>query len=107
MNRADKSLAADVDACDTASPDVPEVFDGAIRCFNILADSERGTFRSHRQGTTHLNSLRGIRAVVRLTYEENPMQYVTLGSTGLLVSRLCLGTMTLGDGRGLFNAISH
>ena len=34
------------------------------------------------------------------------MEYATLGSTGLLVSRLCFGTMTFGDGRGLFKAIS-
>ena len=34
------------------------------------------------------------------------MEYSTLGSTGLLVSRLCFGTMTFGDGRGLFKAIS-
>ena len=34
------------------------------------------------------------------------MEYKTLGNTGLLVSRLCLGTMTFGDGRGLFKAIS-
>ena len=34
------------------------------------------------------------------------MEYATLGNTGLLVSKLCLGTMTFGDGRGLFSAIS-
>jgi aryl-alcohol dehydrogenase-like predicted oxidoreductase len=34
------------------------------------------------------------------------MEYATLGNTGLLVSKLCLGTMTFGDGRGLFKAIS-
>ena len=33
------------------------------------------------------------------------MQYATLGNTGLLVSKLCFGTMTFGDGRGLFKAI--
>jgi aryl-alcohol dehydrogenase-like predicted oxidoreductase len=33
------------------------------------------------------------------------MKYATLGNTGLLVSRLCFGTMTFGDGRGLFKAI--
>jgi aryl-alcohol dehydrogenase-like predicted oxidoreductase len=33
------------------------------------------------------------------------MDYTTLGNTGLLVSRLCFGTMTFGDGRGLFKAI--
>src|ERR1700727_29644 len=33
------------------------------------------------------------------------MEYSTLGNTGLLVSRLCFGTMTFGDGRGLFKAI--
>jgi aryl-alcohol dehydrogenase-like predicted oxidoreductase len=33
------------------------------------------------------------------------MQYKTLGNTGLLVSRLCLGTMTFGDGQGLYKAI--
>jgi aryl-alcohol dehydrogenase-like predicted oxidoreductase len=33
------------------------------------------------------------------------MKYATLGSTGLVVSKLCFGTMTFGDGRGLFKAI--
>jgi len=33
------------------------------------------------------------------------MKYATLGNTGLLVSRLCFGTMTFGDGRGMFKAI--
>jgi aryl-alcohol dehydrogenase-like predicted oxidoreductase len=34
------------------------------------------------------------------------MDYAALGNTGLLVSKLCFGTMTFGDGRGLFKAIS-
>src|ERR1700730_13749454 len=34
------------------------------------------------------------------------MEYATLGNTGLLVSKLCFGIMTCGDGRGLFKAIS-
>src|SRR5277367_5499005 len=34
------------------------------------------------------------------------MEYTTLGNTGLLVSKLCFGTMTFGDGRGLFKSIS-
>src|SRR5271163_174097 len=34
------------------------------------------------------------------------MEYATLGNTGLLVSKLCFGTMTFGDGRGLFKALS-
>lgn len=33
------------------------------------------------------------------------MQYKTLGNTGLLVSRLCLGTMTFGHGEGIYKAI--
>jgi predicted aldo/keto reductase-like oxidoreductase len=33
------------------------------------------------------------------------MEYATLGNTGLLVSKLCLGTMTFGDDRGFFKAI--
>jgi len=37
---------------------------------------------------------------------KNAMEYATLGNTGLLVSKLCFGTMTFGDGRGLFKAIS-
>ncbi len=32
------------------------------------------------------------------------MEYATLGNTGLLVSKLCLGTATFGDGRGVFKA---
>jgi aryl-alcohol dehydrogenase-like predicted oxidoreductase len=34
------------------------------------------------------------------------MEYATLGNTGRLVSKLCFGTMTFGDGRRLFKAIS-
>jgi aryl-alcohol dehydrogenase-like predicted oxidoreductase len=34
------------------------------------------------------------------------LEYATLGNTGLLVSKLCFGTMTFGDGRGLFRALS-
>jgi aryl-alcohol dehydrogenase-like predicted oxidoreductase len=34
------------------------------------------------------------------------MEYAPLGNTGLLVSKLCFGTMTFGDGRGIFKAIS-
>src|SRR5579862_4160479 len=34
------------------------------------------------------------------------MEFTTLGNTGLLVSKLCFGTMTFGDGRGLFKALS-
>jgi aryl-alcohol dehydrogenase-like predicted oxidoreductase len=41
-----------------------------------------------------------------LTRKEHAMQYATLGNTGLLVSKLCFGTMTFGDGRGLFKGIS-
>src|ERR1700716_1795579 len=33
------------------------------------------------------------------------MQYKTLGNTGLIVSRLCLGTMTFGGGEGFFKVI--
>ena len=32
-------------------------------------------------------------------------KYATLGKTGLLVSKLCFGTMTFGDGRGDYKAI--
>lgn len=35
------------------------------------------------------------------------MDYATLGHTGLLVSRLCFGTMTFGDGTGIFGAIGN
>src|SRR6266436_7272338 len=37
---------------------------------------------------------------------EDIMVYATLGNTGLLVSKLCFGTMTFGDGRGIFRALS-
>jgi hypothetical protein len=40
-----------------------------------------------------------------ITRKDNAMEYVTLGNTGLLVSRLCFGTMTFGDRRGVFKAI--
>jgi aryl-alcohol dehydrogenase-like predicted oxidoreductase len=33
------------------------------------------------------------------------MEYTTLGNTGLLVSKLCLGTMTFGSGAGSFKSI--
>ena len=33
------------------------------------------------------------------------MQYKTLGNTGLLVSTLCLGTMTFGGGEGIYQSI--
>ncbi|AZI26400.1 aldo/keto reductase [Pedobacter sp. G11] len=33
------------------------------------------------------------------------MEYKTLGNTGLLVSRLCLGTMTMGSGTGIYEHI--
>jgi aryl-alcohol dehydrogenase-like predicted oxidoreductase len=33
------------------------------------------------------------------------MKYAMLGNTGLQVSKLCFGTMTFGDGRGMFKAI--
>jgi aryl-alcohol dehydrogenase-like predicted oxidoreductase len=33
------------------------------------------------------------------------MKYATLGNTGLLVSKLCFGTMTFGDGRGMFKVV--
>jgi len=33
------------------------------------------------------------------------MEYKTLGNTGLLVSRLCLGTMTFSNGEGMWRAI--
>ena len=38
-------------------------------------------------------------------HKERNMEYETLGNTGLLVSRLCLGTMTFGRGQGIYKAI--
>lgn len=35
------------------------------------------------------------------------MQYKQLGNTGLIVSRLCLGTMTFSDGRGVYQHIGN
>jgi aryl-alcohol dehydrogenase-like predicted oxidoreductase len=35
------------------------------------------------------------------------MEYKTLGHTGLLVSRLCLGTMTMGTGQGIYGNIGN
>jgi hypothetical protein len=34
---------------------------------------------------------------LELSREENIVEYATLGNTGLLVSKLCVGTMTFGD----------
>jgi aryl-alcohol dehydrogenase-like predicted oxidoreductase len=39
------------------------------------------------------------------TRKENVMHYKTLGNTGLQVSTICLGTMTFGDGRGIWKTI--
>src|ERR1700733_4604005 len=47
-------------------------------------------------------SLRKLRTLTK----GKQMEYATLGNTGLLVSKLCFGTMTFGDGRGLFKALS-
>src|ERR1700730_13061474 len=44
-------------------------------------------------------------AQAKLVLERTNMQYTTLGNTGLLVSRLCLGAMTFGGGKGLYKAI--
>ncbi len=35
------------------------------------------------------------------------MKYKTLGNTGLLVSQLCLGTMTFSDGVGIYKHIGN
>jgi aryl-alcohol dehydrogenase-like predicted oxidoreductase len=35
------------------------------------------------------------------------MEYKTLGNTGLLVSKLCLGTMTFGPGQGVYKFIGN
>lgn len=35
------------------------------------------------------------------------MKYKTLGNTGLLVSQLCLGTMTFGGGKGVYEHIGN
>ena len=35
------------------------------------------------------------------------MKYKTLGNSGLLVSTLCLGTMTFGDGSGVYRHIGQ
>jgi aryl-alcohol dehydrogenase-like predicted oxidoreductase len=43
---------------------------------------------------------------LRTHKKESSMEYATLGNTGLLVSKLCFGTMTFGDGRGIFKGIS-
>jgi aryl-alcohol dehydrogenase-like predicted oxidoreductase len=45
------------------------------------------------------------RPLTRFSRKRTNMQYKTLGNTGLLVSRLCLGTMTFGGGESLFKFI--
>ena len=59
-----------------------------------------------------VSTWRGTRGVVgiritdtRFDKKGNVMEFTTLGNTGLLVSKLCFGTMTFGDGRGMFKAI--
>src|SRR5207244_13385859 len=44
-------------------------------------------------------------AIERLVRENIIMQYTTLGNTGLLVSRLSLGTMTFSGGEGIYKVI--
>src|SRR5580704_1288426 len=44
------------------------------------------------------------RAIFHRQSDSNNMRYKTLGGTGLLVSEICLGTMTFG-GRGFWTAI--
>src|SRR5207244_5755391 len=44
-------------------------------------------------------------AIERLVRENMIMQYTTLGNTGLLVSRLSLGTMTFSGGEGIYKVI--
>ena len=48
-----------------------------------------------------MQSVRGL----PIHYRVSSKDYKTLGNTGLQVSTLCLGTMTFGDGAGLFKAI--
>src|SRR5580765_8723539 len=53
----------------------------------------------------HHDRCGNIQAIERLVRERIIMQYTTLGNTGLLVSRLSLGTMTFGGGEGLSKVI--
>jgi hypothetical protein len=39
-------------------------------------------------------------------YEGPPMKFNTLGRTGLLVSEICLGTMTFAPGEGIWKSIA-
>ncbi len=50
-----------------------------------------------------------VRAVIKDKYSKirGIVEYATLGNTGLLVSKLCFGTMTFGKGSGIFKAISN
>ena len=61
----------------------------------------------HSQGENPLRLILGADAVERdrFSRKRTNMQYKTLGNTGLLVSRLCLGTMTFGGGESLFKFI--
>ena len=66
-----------------------------------LTDAESGFLAETAESVISRES-----AADALVHKENAMEYATLGNTGLLVSKLCFGTMTFGDGRGLFKAIS-
>ena len=46
------------------------------------------------------------RLVAISTPQRSPMKYNTLGPTGLLVSEICLGTMTFAAGEGMWKSIS-
>jgi aryl-alcohol dehydrogenase-like predicted oxidoreductase len=44
---------------------------------------------------------------IRSSSRRTTMKYKTLGNTGLLVSQICLGTMTFGPGRGTYGHIGN
>ncbi|EEF22355.1 oxidoreductase, putative, partial [Ricinus communis] len=45
--------------------------------------------------------------IARIPTQEHIMEYKTLGNTGLLVSQLCLGTMTFSNGEGIYQHIGN
>jgi aryl-alcohol dehydrogenase-like predicted oxidoreductase len=67
--------------------------------------SKRTSVTAQAKPSGHVNDRRLPRKLFTQD-KENAMEYATLGNTGLLVSKLCFGTMTFGDGRGLFKGIS-
>jgi aryl-alcohol dehydrogenase-like predicted oxidoreductase len=57
--------------------------------------------------STHVTTAQCCCVTIRAIEDDTIMQYKQLGDTGLIVSRLCLGTMTFSDGSGVYQHIGN